>query len=130
MKKIAAILLLVVVPLLAIAGESGIRFDTVVKESGKQIASPSIWVPFGQNAVIEIPGKVRVVANAASPDGDISHVTARMYYFSNGAWISDWDTAMDANIALTPSFERDMGDKTHRVVVKPRKAPQPSDGNI
>ncbi len=130
MKKLAALAILTAVPLLASAGDPGIRFDTVVTESGKPIASPSIWVPFGQNAVIEIPGKVRVVASAASPDGDKSHVTAKMYYFSDGAWVHDWDAAMDANIALTPSFERDMDDKVHRVVVMPRKASQPSGSGI
>ena len=128
MKKLIASVLLAAAPLLAAATESGIRFDTIVSEAGKPIAIPSVWVPFGQEAVIEVPNKVRVVAIAAVPKGDKSKVSARMYYFSGGAWVLDWDKTMDANISQTPSFERTMADKTHRVVVMPRKAARPASG--
>ncbi len=108
------------------APESGIRFDTVVVTSGKVTSHPSVWVSYGKPAVIEIPGAVRIVAEADPPHGDISHVTAKMYYFRNGAWVLDWSPGMDANIAETPSFERDMGDGVHRVVLMPRRANNPT----
>ncbi len=104
----------------------GVRFtDTIVSEEGKQIATPSVWVQFGQEAVVEIPKKVRIVASASAPTGDTSKVEASMYYFSQGAWVLDWHTSMDANIVQTPSFEKDMGDHKHRVVLMPRKAVNP-----
>ena len=129
-KKLVAAVVLASAPLLAYAGGDGVRFDAVVSEGGKPIATPSVWVPFGQDAVIEVPGKVRVVATAAVPNGSLSNVTARMYYFSQGAWVLDWDTSMEANIAQTPSFEKDLGDKAHRVVVMPRAAGRPSADGI
>jgi len=131
MKRLVATTLLAALPLLASATEPGVRFDTVVSENGKAIATPSVWVPFGQDAVIEVPNKVRVVATAGTPTaGDQSTVSARMYYFADGAWVLDWNTSMEAHIAQTPSFEKDLGDKVHRVVVMPRSATQPAAGGI
>ncbi|MGH8212461.1 MAG: hypothetical protein ACREPP_04420 [Rhodanobacteraceae bacterium] len=108
------------------ATQPGIRFDTVVMTSGKVTSHPSVWVNYGKPAVIEIPGAVRIVAVADAPHGDTSHVTAKMYYFRNGTWVLDWSPGMDANIAETPSFERDMGDGVHRVVLMPRRANKPT----
>jgi hypothetical protein len=108
------------------AGESGIRFDTVVMTRGKVTSQPSVWVDFGKPAVIEIPGVVRIVARADAPRGDISRVTAKMYRFRDGTWVLDWSPGMDADIAKTPSFERDMGDGVHRVVLMPRRANKPT----
>jgi hypothetical protein len=105
----------------ALAAESGIRFDSVITENGKPISSPSILVAYGQDAVIEVPKTIRIVANAQTPNGDISHVKARMYYYSGKGWILDWDTSMDANITMTPSFEHNLGDHSHRIVLMPRK---------
>jgi hypothetical protein len=126
MKRFFTSVLFASAPLLANASESGIRFDTIISEAGKTIATPSVWVPFDQEAVIEVSNKVRVIVIAVTPTGDTSKVKARMYYFSEGVWVLDWDTAMNANITKTPSFEKDMGDKTHRVVVMPRKAVKPT----
>ena len=129
MKKAIATALLALVPLAAFA-EDGIRFDTIVLEAGKPIATPSVWVSFGEEAVIEVTGKVRIVATAASPKGDRSDVTALMYYFADGAWVLDETAQMNANIAETPSFEQDLGNKLHRVVVMPRAASKPTSGGI
>ena len=125
MNRLVATILLAATPLLGAASDTGVRFDTVVSEEGKPIATPSVWVEFGQEAMVEVPKKVRIVATAAVPTGDTSKVEASMYYFSKGAWVLDWHTSMDANIAETPSFEKDMGDHKHRVVVMPRKALKP-----
>ena len=129
MKKVIAVALLALTPLAAFA-EEGVRFDTVVLEAGKRIASPSVWVHFGQEAVVELPGKVRIIASAATPEGDRSDVQARMYYFADGEWVLDHEARMPAKIGLTPSFERDMDNKVHRVVLMPRAAPKPSSGGI
>ena len=131
MKRLVAAIALASLPMLASATEAGVRFDTVVSEHGKVISTPSVWVPFGQAAVIEVPKKVRVVATAAAPAADDqSKVSARFYYYSHGSWILDWDTSMEAHIAQTPSFEKDLKDKVHRVVVMPRAAAQPTSGSI
>jgi hypothetical protein len=130
-KKLIATIVLASVPLFASAAESGVRFDTVISENGKAIANPSVWVPFGQDAVIEVPKKVRVVAKASAPiAGDQSKVTARMYYFAHGSWVLDVDASMEAHIGQTPSFEKSLADKVHRVVVMPRAADQPSSAGI
>lgn len=34
----------------------------------------------------------------------------------------DWDASMNAADGMTPSFEKDLGDNMHRVVVMPRAA--------
>jgi hypothetical protein len=124
MKKIIAAFLLALAPLAACA-EDGIRFDTVILESGERISSPSVWFSFGQEAVVEVPGKVRIVARAAAPDGDRSEVAARLYYFADGSGVLDEEMSMRANIAQTPSFEKTMGNNLHRVVVMPRAATKP-----
>ena len=124
MQKIIAAFVLTIAPFVAHA-EDGVRFDTVILESGKAISSPSVWVSFGQEAVVEVPGKVRIVATAAAPTGDRSEVAARLYYFADGSWILDDEMSMRANIAQTPSFEKTMGNNLHRVVVKPRAATRP-----
>lgn len=130
MKKLVATAVLAAFPLLASAGSNGVRFDAVVTQKGQPVAEQSVWVPFEQQAVIEVPGKVRVVATATAPSGERSSVAARIYYFADGAWILDWDTTMEANLGLTPSFEKDLGDKVHRVVVMPRASAKPSSGGI
>ena len=130
MRKLAASL--GVPPALLIAPPSGpgICFDVIVSENGEAIATQSAWAPFGHEAVLEIPGRVRVVAAAAAPNrgihGDISKVQARMYYLSGNSWVLDWDASMDAYIEHTPSFQRTMADQKHRVVINPRKAERPS----
>ncbi len=116
------------------AGETvpGVRFDSVVERQGRVIASPSVWVPFGHEAVIEVPDGVRVVVTAAPPVGDVSKVTADFYYFSKGTWVLDrneWDEgrmSMPARIDLTPSFQRSLSDGVHRLTVMPRKANRPA----
>jgi hypothetical protein len=129
--KLIATIIFAVVPLFASASEKGVRFDTVVTERGKTIAIPSVWVPFGQEAVIEVPRKNRVIAKASAPAvGDQSKVTAQMFYFAHGSWVLDWDTSMNAHLDKTPSFEKDFRDKAHRVVVMPRAAIQPSSSGI
>jgi hypothetical protein len=134
MKKQIAFALLMSAPLLSAASSAasgtGVRFDTVITEDNKPVTSPSVWVGFGQEAVIEVPGKVRIVATAAPSDTDISHVKASIYYFSKGSWVLDKTPEMDANLALTPSFENSLGDRIHRVVIMPRKAVAPSAGGI
>lgn len=114
----------------------GVRFDTVVERHGRVIASPSVWVPFAREAVIEVPNGVRVVVTAAPPVGDVSNVTADFYYFSKGTWVLDrsqWDEgrmSMPARIDLTPSFERNLGDGVHRLTVMPRKANRPAPAGV
>lgn len=116
-------------PALTFAAQ-GVRFDTTLSEGGTRIATPSVWVPFGQDAVIEVPGKVRVVAVAQEPNGSHSHVQATVYRFVDGQWVQDWKTAMNANIAMTPSFEKNLEGGVFRVVVMPRAAERPvSSGN-
>lgn len=120
------------------AGETvaGVRFDSVVERNGRVIASPSVWVPFGREAAIEVPNAVRVVVTAAPPVGDVSNVTADFYYFSKGAWVLDrsqWDEgrmSMPARIDLTPSFQRNLGDGEHRLTVMPRKANRPAPAGV
>lgn len=124
MKQRWAILALAFAPLLA-AAEDGIRFDAVITANGQPLARQSAWAAFGQPVVIEVPGKVRIVATAGTPDGDRSDVQARMYAFSDGAWVLDDAMRMPARITRTPSFERTMDDGVHRVVLMPRAAPRP-----
>ncbi len=128
MKSIVAGILVLAVPLVAWANGDGVRFDTVISADGRKIATPSVWVAFGDAAVIEVPGKARVVASAAAPQHQRSEVTARFYYFANGSWVLDWETSMEARIDQTPSFEKDLGDGVHRVVVMPRPAGHPASG--
>ncbi len=104
----------------------GIRFDTVLSEGGKRVAAPSVWVAFGQDAVIEVPGKVRIVASAHTPNGSHSHVEATIYRSVGGKWVKDWKSSMEADISQTPSFEKDLGGGVYRVVVMPRAAEQPA----
>lgn len=99
----------------------GIRFDVALSDKGKRIPLPSAFAPFGESTVMEVPGQVRIEAKAMPPQGDISRVSARMYYYAEHRWVLDFDEAMDANIALTPSFEKTMADGRHRVVLMPRK---------
>jgi beta-lactamase regulating signal transducer with metallopeptidase domain len=104
----------------AVASPS-IRFDVELTEDGKRIPLSSTFAQFGKDAVIEVPGSVRIEAKAMPPKGDISHVSTRMYYYANQKWVLDFDSAMDANIAMTPSFEKTFSDGRHRVVLMPRK---------
>lgn len=124
-----AAVLLSLMPALTFAGQ-GVRFDTILSEGGARIATPSVWVPFGQDAVIEVPGKVRVVAVAQEPNGSHSLVQATIYRFVDGQWVQDWKSAMNANIAMAPSFEKNLEGGVFRVVVMPRAAERPvSSGN-
>ena len=125
MKKAVALLALIVAPTLALAGE-GVRFDTVLMESGKQVARPSVWVGFGQPAVIEVPGKVRVIASAQQPSAEGSLVKAEIFRFMGGKWVSVHAPSMVADLSKTPSFELTIKGSPYRVVVMPRKAAQPS----
>lgn len=129
MRKSFAAIVLSFVPALALAAH-GIRFDTLLSEGGTRIAAPSVWVPFGQEAVIEVPGKVRIVAVAQQPIGSLSHVQATIYRFADGKWVEDWRPEMDADIALTPSLKKNLEGGVYRVVVMPRAAERPvSSGN-
>lgn len=128
MSELAATLVPPSASLIAAGSEPGVRFDVIVSEKGKPIATPSQWVPFGQEAVFEVPDRVRIVATAAVPNGGTSRVEARMYYFAEGVWVLDWDASMDAYIEYTPSFQRTMEDHRHRVVVVPRAAGRPASG--
>ncbi|TZF87776.1 hypothetical protein [Cognatilysobacter lacus] len=125
MKKTIAALSLSLCPLLAIAGP-GIRFDTVLLKAGKPEVRQSTWVPFGQEAVIEIPGKVRVVVSAQTPSGERSRVKGTLYRFSGGKWVQEWAPDMQGDLSKTPSFEKDLQGTAYHVVVMPRAANEPS----
>ncbi|TAJ74267.1 MAG: hypothetical protein EPO42_14625 [Gallionellaceae bacterium] len=126
MKKLIAAVSLVLCPALAFAGSAGVRFDTRVMQSGTPVASSSVWVPFGQDAVIELPGKVRIVASAQEPAGEQSLVKAKVYGLAGGKWVPKWSPSMKANLSKTPSFEVDLKGTGYHVVVMPRAADQPS----
>lgn len=98
----------------------------MLSESGQQVAHPSVWVGFGQPAVIEVPGKVRVVASAQQPSGAQSLVTAEIFQFVGGKWVSVQAPSMVADLSKTPSFELTIKGSPYRVVVMPRMAAQPS----
>ena len=125
MKKTVAALIVSMCPLLAIAGH-GVRFDTVLMHAGKPEVRQSTWVAFGQEAVIEIPKKVRVVATAQSPSGERSQVKATVYRFSGGKWVQESAPSMEADLSQTPSFENDLHGTAYHVVVMPRAANEPS----
>jgi hypothetical protein len=126
MKMLAAAFAFSLCPALAMAAAPGVRFDMALSQSGVAISSPSVWVAFGKKAVIEVPGKVRIVASANAPSGGHSLVQATFYRFVAGEWIKDWSPHMDADLSKTPSFERDIEGTPYRVVIKPRAAEQPS----
>lgn len=126
MKKFAAAFAFSLCPALAMAAAPGVRFDMALSQNGKAISSPSVWVPFGQKAVIEVPDKVRIVASASAPNGDHSLIQATFYRAVAGKWVKDWSPHMDADLSKTPSFERDIEGTPYRVVIKPRAAEQPS----
>ena len=125
MKMLIFSLFLVVFPSIGLAAVPGVRFDTALSDAGKPIASESVWVPFGQQAVIEVPGKVRIVVSAQAPTGERSLVHATFYRFVAGKWVQDWSRSMEANLDETPSLERDMQGTSYRVVLMPRAASQP-----
>ena len=125
MKKIVAAFALVAAPALAMA-DQGVRFDTILSESGGQVGRPSVWVGFGQPAVIEVPGKVRVVASAEAPSGERSLVKAEIFQFIDDKWVSVHAPSMVADLSQAPSFELTIKDSPYRVVVMPRMAAQPS----
>lgn len=127
MKTAVAFLALALSPLLASASQ-GVRFDTVLSESGQQVARPSVWVAFGQPAVIEVPGKVRVVASAEAPSGGRSLVKAEIFRYVDGNWVQVHAPSMVADLSKTPSFELSVKDSPYRVVVMPRAAAQPESG--
>jgi hypothetical protein len=124
-KKLIFSLLFVMLPVVGFAATPGVRFELAVLTAGKPIAARSVWVPFGQPATIEVPGKVRVVMSAQQPKGDISLVKATFYSWSGGKWARAWSPSMDANITETPSFEGYVQGKTYRVVLMPRAAAKP-----
>ena len=126
MRKAIAVACLLLCPALAFAGSAGVRFDTTVSKSGKLVAGSSVWVPFGQEAVIELPGKVRVIASAQAPAGTQSLVNAKIYRFAAGKWVHKWSPSMKADLSKTPSFEADLQESGYHVVVMPRAADQPS----
>lgn len=126
MKTLIISLLFVVFPAIGLAAVPGVRFDTALSDAGKPIVSQSVWVPFGQKAVIEVPGKVRIVVSAQAPTGERSLVHATFYRSVAGKWVQDWSSSMEANLNETPSFERDIQDTGYRVVLMPRAASQPS----
>lgn len=128
MKRAVLTAVLALCPLFAVAA-TGVRFDTVISEDGKPIAHPSVWVPFGKDAVVEVAGKVRIVASAKSPSAGRSLVKAKVYSFAAGKWVEDWKGSMSADIGKTPSFELNMKDKSRRVVIMPRAAEEPSSGS-
>jgi hypothetical protein len=125
-KKLIILLVFVLLPMVGFTATPGVRFELAVSTAGKPIAARSVWVPFGQPAVIEVPGKVRVVMSAQQPKGDISLVKATFYSWSDGKWERAWSPSMDANIAETPSFEGYVQGKTYRVVLMPRAAVKPT----
>ena len=124
MKKFFAGLVVAFLPALALANP-GVRFDTVLSESGATVATPSVWVGYGQDAVIEVPGKVRIVASAQAPSGERSLVKAEIFHSVDGQWVRDSAPSMHADLGKTPSFERQVQGSTYRVVIKPRAAEQP-----
>ena len=128
MKRAVLTVVVALYPLFAVAAP-GVRFDTVVSEAGKPIAHPSVWVPFGKDAVVEVAGKVRIVASAKAPFAGRSLVKAKVYRFAAGKWVQDWNGSMSADIGKTPSFELNMKDKSNRVVIMPRAAESPSNGS-
>jgi hypothetical protein len=105
-----------------LAADDGIRFDAVITHKGAVVSAPSLAIGFGQEAVIEVPATVRIVALAAPPVGGISHVSAKFFVFKAGRWVLDWESAMEADITRTPSFEWDLSTHPYHVVLKPRRA--------
>ncbi len=128
MKRAVLAVVLALCPLFAVAAP-GVRFDTVVSEEGKPIAHPSVWVAFGKEAVMEVAGKVRIVASAKAPSAGRSLVKAKVYHLAGGKWVQDWKGSMSADFGETPSFELNMKDKSRRVVIMPRAAESPSRGS-
>lgn len=126
MKKLIISLFLVLLPVVGFASTPGVRFELAVSTAGKPVAARSVWAPFGQPAVIEVAGKVRVVMSAQQPKDGISFVKATFYSWSHGKWVRAWSPSMDANIAETPSFEGFVQGKTYRVVLMPRAAIKPT----
>lgn len=126
MKKLIISLLLVLLPVVGFAATPGVHFELAVSTAGKPVAARSVWVPFGQSAVIEVPDKVRVIMSAQPPKGDISFVAATFYSWSDGKWVRAWSPSMDANISETPSFEGYVQGRTYRVVLMPRAAVEPT----
>jgi hypothetical protein len=124
-KKLIVTLLFVLFPVVGFTATPGVRFELAVLSAGKPIAARSVWVPFGQPGVIEVPGKVRVVMSAQQPRGDMSLVKATFYGWSDGKWVRAWSPGMEADIGKTPSFEGYVQGKTYRVVLMPRAADQP-----
>lgn len=125
MKKLIVSLFLVLLPMVGFASNVGVRFELAVSTAGKPIAARSVWTPFGQPAVIEVAGKVRVVMSAQQPKDGTSLVKATFYGWSHGKWVRAWSPSMDANIEETPSFEGYVQGKTYRVVLMPRAAAEP-----
>lgn len=101
---------------------SGIRFDAVILENGKEIARPSVSVEFGKEAVVEVSGHIKFVAIAQPPKGQYSEIQAKIYYFDGKDWVLSWSPSMNANIHSTPSFQHDLKDGRHRVEIMPRNA--------
>lgn len=130
MKKLVISMFFALLPVVAFAATPGVRFELAVSTAGKPIAARSVWVPFGQSAIIEVPGKVRVVMSARQPRGDVSHIKATFYGSSDGKWVRAWSPSMDANIHETPSFEGYVQGKTYRVVLMPRAAVKPTSQSI
>jgi len=123
-KKALATLVLFLSPALALASD-GARFDLVLLESGKPVAQPSVWVAFGEQAVLEVPGKVRVIASAQAPSDASSEVTAEIYSFNNGVWERVSAPSMQADLSKTPSFEQTITNSPYKVVLMPRLAAHP-----
>jgi hypothetical protein len=58
----------------------------------------------------------------APPVGGVSHVSAKFFVLKAGRWVLDWESAMEADITRTPSFEWDLSTHPYHVVLKPRRA--------
>lgn len=104
-----------------------VAFTVIFKKDGRYLASPTLLGEFGREVCVEIPEVMRAEVLAMAPDQEgRSFTSAKMAIFQNNAWQPAKEMSMEANLAMTPSFEYTVPDAPYRFVVMPRRIVPPS----
>jgi hypothetical protein len=112
------------------AMRADVVFTVIFRKDGEFLAAPTVLAEFGRELSIEIPEVMRAQVLATAPDQEgRSFTSAKLAIFRDGAWQPPKEMSMEAQLAMTPSFEYSVADAPYRFVVMPRSiVPVSSDG--
>lgn len=99
-----------------------IVYQVLFKVDGETVAAPTVAGQFGREVRVELPDRMRAVVFTTAPDQDgLSHTSAIMSVFEEGAWRIVKEMSMKAQLTITPSFELSVDGTPYRFVIMPRQ---------